>query len=315
VRVLLVVNRSAGSADDERLDRALAVLRAGADVDVATTAGAGDLDRVVTGRGRRRLVVAGGDGSVTAVVAALDRAGALHPADPPGGVVGPVVGIVPLGTGNDLAGALGVPADPADAARVVLTGDPRPLDLLRDDAGGVVVNAVHAGIGVRAADEAAGLKERFGALAYPLGAAVAGLGGAEYRLRVTVDGAVVTAPAGWAADGGTPLLMVGVCNGPTIGGGTALAPGADPGDGLADVVVSAATGPAARAAYALALAGGRHLDRDDVVCVRGREVTVTGGPVGLDADGDLLPPVPARTWRVAAGVWSVPVPAGWSGRR
>jgi hypothetical protein len=37
--------------------------------------------------------------------------------------------------------------------------------------------------------------------------------------------------------------------------------------------------------------------------------------VGLDADGDLLPPVPARTWRVAAGVWSVPVPAGWSGRR
>jgi diacylglycerol kinase family enzyme len=80
-------------------------------------------------------------------------------------------------------------------------------------------------------------------------------------------------------------------------------------------VVSAATGPAARAAYALALAGGRHLDRDDVVCVRGREVTVSGGPVGLDADGDLLAPVPARTWRVAAGAWSVPVPAGWSGRR
>ncbi len=307
MRVLLVVNRGAGSAGEERLDPALAVLRAGADVEVAATADAGDLDRVVAGRGGRRLVVAGGDGSVTAVVAALDRAGALDPADP--------LGIVPLGTGNDLAGALGVPADPADAARVALAGDPRPLDLLRDDAGGVVVNAVHAGIGVRAADEAAGLKERFGALAYPLGAAVAGLDGTAYRLRVTVDGAVVTAPAGWAADGGTPLLMVGVCNGPTIGGGTALAPGADPGDGLADVVVSAATGPAARAAYALALAGGRHLDRDDVVCVRGREVSVTGGPVGLDADGDLLSPVPARTWRVAPGAWSVPVPPGRSGRR
>ncbi len=311
MRVLLVVNRGAGSADDDRLGRALEVLRAGADVEVAATADAGDLDRVVAGRAGRRLVVAGGDGSVTAVVAALERAGALDPADP----LGNVVGIVPLGTGNDLAGALGLPDDPADAARVVLTGDPRPLDLLRDDAGGVVVNAVHAGIGVRAADEAAGLKERFGALAYPLGAAIAGITGDEHRLRVTVDGAVVTAPAGWAADGGTPLLMVGVCNGPTIGGGTALAPGADPSDGLADVVVSAATGPAARAAYALALAGGRHLDRDDVVCVRGREVTVSGGPVGLDADGDLLAPVPARTWRVAAGAWSVPVPAGWSGRR
>ncbi|MGY1672225.1 diacylglycerol/lipid kinase family protein [Geodermatophilus sp. SYSU D00710] len=304
--LLVVANRSAGSADEERLARALEVLRAGADVEVAATADAADLDRVVAGRAGRRLVVAGGDGSVHAVVAALDRAGALDPADP--------LGIVPLGTGNDLAGALGLPDDPAGAARCVLGGDPRRLDLLRDDAGGVVVNAVHAGIGVRAADEAAGLKERFGALAYPIGAAVAGLAGAEHRLRVTVDGAVVTAPDGWAADGRTPLLVVGVCNGPTIGGGTALAPRADPGDGLADVVVSAATGPAARAAYALALTAGRHLDRDDVVRVRGREVAVSGEPVALDADGDLLPPVPARTWRVAAGAWSVPVPRAGSGR-
>ncbi|MGY1785012.1 diacylglycerol/lipid kinase family protein [Geodermatophilus sp. SYSU D00698] len=298
MRLLLVVNGSAGSAD--ALDPALGVLRAGADVEVAATADAGDLDRVLAGRDGRRLVVAGGDGSVHAVVAALDRAGALDPADP--------LGVVPLGTGNDLAGALGLPDDPAAAAHCVLDGAPRPLDLLRDDAGGVVVNAVHAGIGVRAADEAAGLKDRLGALAYPVGAAVAGIAGADHRLRVTVDGAVVTAPAGWAADGGTPLLMIGVCNGPTIGGGTALAPGADPGDGLADVVVSAATGPAARAAFAVALLAGRHPARDDVVLVRGREVTVTGGPAGLDADGDLLPPVGARTWRVVPAAWSVSVP-------
>ncbi|MGY1829522.1 diacylglycerol/lipid kinase family protein [Geodermatophilus sp. SYSU D01180] len=298
MRLLLVVNGSAGSADG--LDPALEVLRAGADVEVAATADAGDLDRVLAGRDGRRLVVAGGDGSVHAVVAALDRAGALDPADP--------LGVVPLGTGNDLAGALGLPDDPAAAARCVLDGAPRPLDLLRDDAGGVVVNAAHAGIGVLAADEAAGLKERLGVLAYPVGAAVAGIAGAEHRLRVTVDGAVVRAPAGWAADGGTPLLMVGVCNGPTIGGGTALAPGADPGDGLADVVVSAATGPAARAAFAVALLAGRHPGRDDVVVVRGREVTVSGEPAGLDADGDLLPPAGARTWRLTPAAWSVSVP-------
>ncbi len=73
-------------------------------------------------------------------------------------------------------------------------------------------------------------------------------------------------------------------------------------------MVSAATGPAARAAFAVALLGGRHLDRDDVVRVRGREVTVSGGPAGLDVDGDLLGPVAARTWRVAPGGWSVSVP-------
>jgi len=45
------------------------------------------------------VVVVGGDGSVHAAVAALDRLGALDPADP--------IGIVSLGTGNDLARALG----------------------------------------------------------------------------------------------------------------------------------------------------------------------------------------------------------------
>ena len=45
------------------------------------------------------------------------------------------VGLVPLGTGNDLAGALGLPADPGEAAALVATGRPGPLDLLSDASG------------------------------------------------------------------------------------------------------------------------------------------------------------------------------------
>ena len=293
-----MVNRGAGSAGEERLARALEVLRGGADVEVAVTGDPAELDDVVAVRGRRRMVVAGGDGSVSAVVAALDRAGDL----------GDPLGIVPLGTGNDLAGALGLPDDPAAAARVVLEGGPRPLDLLRDDAGGLVVNAVHAGVGAQAGLQAERLKDALGVAAYPLGAAVAGVTSAGWRLRVTVDGTAVSSPAGWAADGDTGVLMAGVCNGPTIGGGTALAPGADPGDGLADVVVCTATGAAARAALAAALVTGRHTERDDVAVVRGREVSVSGEPVELDADGELQPAAAARTWRVESGAWSVLVP-------
>jgi diacylglycerol kinase family enzyme len=138
---------------------------------------------------------------------------------------------------------------------------------------------------------------------------VAGVTSPGWDLRVEVDGRVATAPSGgWAADGGTPVLLVAVCNGATIGGGTALAPGADPGDGLLDVVVSTATGPAARTAFAAALATGAHVDRDDVLVVRGREVTVSGDPVDLDADGEVEEAVPARTWRVRPGAWSVVVP-------
>lgn len=300
-RLLVVVNRAAGTADDGSLEAALTVLRSGADVTLAATADAGELQRAVTARGDRRLVIVGGDGSVHAAVTALDAGGGLDPEDP--------VGIIPLGTGNDLGQALGLSLDPSESAAVVLTGTPRRLDLVRDDVGGVVVNAVHAGAGARAAAEAARFKEPLGLVAYPLGAVIAGVSTAGWNLRVAVDGRVVEhEAAGWAADGGTRVLMAAVCNGPTIGGATPLAPDAVVDDGLLDVVVSTATGPVARAAFAAALPSGAHVERDDVLVVRGREVAVTGGPVDLVADGELEEDVNSRTWRVQRHAWSVLVP-------
>ncbi|WP_104523500.1 diacylglycerol/lipid kinase family protein [Blastococcus atacamensis] len=300
-RLLVVVNRAAGTTDDESVQAALTVLRSGADVTVAATADADELRRAVAGRGDRRLVILGGDGSVHAAISALDATGGLHGEDP--------VGIIPLGTGNDLGQALGLPLDPSQSAAVVLDGIPRPLDLARDDAGGVVVNAVHVGAGARAAAEAARFKDRLGAVAYPLGAVIAGVSTAGWGLRVEVDGRVVEHDAaGWAADGDTPVLMAAVCNGPTIGGATPMAPDASLDDGLLDVVVSLATGPVARAAFAAALPSGRHVERDDVLVVRGREVAVTGGPVDLVADGDVEEGVNARAWRVQRSAWSVLVP-------
>lgn len=301
-QLLVVVNRAAGTTDDESVTRALAALRAGADVRVAATADPGELVRAVADRGNRRLVVLGGDGSVHAAVAALDAVGDLDPEEP--------LGIVPLGTGNDLAQALGLPLDPAQSAAVVLTGARRPLDLLRDDAGGLVVNAVHLGAGARASAEAVRFKDRLGAAAYPLGAAIAGVRTTGWKLRVAVDGQVVGhGTAGWAPDGTEEVLMAAVCNGPTIGGATPLAPGAVVDDGLLDVVVSTATGPVARAAFAAALSTGRHVERDDVLVLRGREVTVAGGPVDLVADGELEEDVRGRTWRSQRHAWSVLVPA------
>ncbi|RFU23498.1 diacylglycerol/lipid kinase family protein [Geodermatophilus marinus] len=300
--LLVVVNAAAGSAGDGAVDAALAVLRRGADVEVVGTRTPADLDEVVAAAGDRRLVVVGGDGSLSSVATALDRAGVLDAGSP--------LGVVPAGTGNDLARALGLPLDPEEAAAVVLGGVPRRLDVLDDDAGGLVVNAVHAGIGARAGARAAGLKAALGAAAYPVGAVAAGVAEEGWPLRVEVDGAVVTAAAGaWAADGDRPVLMAGVCNGPSIGGGSDLAPDADPGDGLLDVVVSVATGPVARAGYAAALAAGSHLEREDVIRVRGRAVRLSGAPVDLDADGEIEEAVPARTWTVRPAAWSLVVPA------
>jgi diacylglycerol kinase family enzyme len=296
--LLVVVNGAAGSAADEPVDAALAVLRAGAEVEVAATASADDLDDVVSRLDGRRPVVVGGDGSLHAVAAALDRAGLLG-AQP--------VGLIACGTGNDLARTLGLPLDPEDGARVVLEGAPRPLDVLREDGGLVVVNAVHTGIGATAGRHAERFKDVMGPVAYPVGAAIAGAAESGWRLRVELDGRPVRA-GDRIADGDTALLMVAVCNGPTVGGGTALVPGADPGDGLLDVMVCAATGPAERLAFGAALRAGEHGDRDDVALVRGREVSITGEPVEIDADGEVHPDRAAQRWRLDPAAWSILVP-------
>jgi len=298
--LLVVVNGAAGSAEDGPVEAALAVLRAGTDVEVAATSSSDDLDDVVRGLDGRRPVVVGGDGSLHAVAAALDRAGLLG-AQP--------VGLIACGTGNDLARTLGLPLDPAEGARVVLDGTPRPLDVLREAGGLLVVNAVHAGVGASAGRRAEALKDLMGAVAYPVGAALAGTAERGWELRVQVDGRPVAPASGeWSADGGTPLLMVGVCNGPTVGGGTALVPEADPGDGQLDVLVSAATGPGERVAFAAALRAGRHGERDDVVLTRGREVSISGEPVDIDADGEVHEDRQEQTWRIDPAAWSIVVP-------
>ena len=231
-------------------------------------------------------MVAGGDGSLHAVVARLharDEA-ATRP-----------VGLVPLGTGNDFARGYGLPLDASEAAARVAAGVPRPVDLLVHD-GGVVVNAAHAGIGAVATERAESLKGRLGRLAYPLGALLAGVRAEGWSLTIEVDGTPLELPA-------PTTLLVGVANGPYIGGGTALCPGARPDDGRLDVVVSTAAGATARAAFGLALERGTHLDRDDVVTASGTVVRIAGEPVGHNVDGELQPDVTDRTYTLLPAAW------------
>ena len=81
-RLLLVVNRAAGSAGDGEVEVSLRTLRAGADTAVVATGSPAELDAALAGRDGRRVVVLGGDGSVHAVARALERAGALDAAEP-----------------------------------------------------------------------------------------------------------------------------------------------------------------------------------------------------------------------------------------
>jgi diacylglycerol kinase family enzyme len=287
----VVVNAKAGTAEQEAVDGAVRTLARHGPTRVLPSEDPDDLGRVLDEVADDRLVVAGGDGSLHAVVERLHHDGRLG--DTP-------IALVPLGTGNDLARGAGLPLDPAEAAERAATGSPHPWDLLEDAAGGIVVNAVHGGIGADAAARSEGLKGRLGPLAYPVGAIAEGVRVDGWALTVEVDGRAIDLP-------GDEVLLVGVGNGPCIGGGTPLFPGARGDDGLLDVVVSCATGPAARAAFALALRKGAHLERDDVVATRGTTVRISGDALSYDADGELEEDTATtvRTWTVLPSAWSL----------
>lgn len=299
---LVSVNTSAGSADGRAIDAALDVLRRQpAGVEVAATDSVGELDRVLDGLNGRRLVVLGGDGSLHAAVQCLHGKGRLKESGP--------IGLVPLGTGNDLAGTLNISSDPAEAARIVLTGQARPMELLVADDGGIAVNAVHVGIGVAAAQKGAAAKRalgrfRLGKLGYVAGAIAAGATERGWYLEVSVDGKVLHR-------GDAPVLMASLALGGTIGGGARLVPEADPHDGQVDVIVWEAVGFPARIAYALELRNGNHAKRDDVRAGRGTAVTISSprAPFSTSDDGELQGPFTRRSWTVEPAAWQVIVPA------
>ncbi len=290
----MVTNAEAGSSDEQAVSAAVEELRTAADVEVVATESVSDLRDALRDLGERTVVVAGGDGSLHAVVAVLYELGGLADA---------VIGLVPLGTGNDFARGVGIPLDPVRAARLLLTADRRRLDLVLDDRDQVVVNAVHVGVGVDAAEEARALKPRFGRFGYLLGAVRTGFTSPGKRLRVSVDDEVVS-------DGHRHVLQVAVGNGRFVGGGTALMPEAVADDGLVDVVVSFAVSTPRRMAYALRVRLGQHPRSQDVRQHRGREVVVEaqGGGFRWNVDGELEGPSGRRSWRVVPASWTMLAP-------
>jgi diacylglycerol kinase (ATP) len=300
--LLVITNADAGTADDEGLANALEILRERASVEVQATSKPGELDGVLQRAGSRRIVVAGGDGSLHAVISALHRRHDLEHA---------VVGLLPMGTGNDFARSLGVPLDPEEAALVIASGEVRRMDLIVDELGEVVVNNVHVGAGAQASRRGARWKDRFGSfgfgrinlgkLGYPIGAVLSALQPPSVHMHVEVDGKIVT-------DVDRPVLMVAVGNGAHVGGGTELTPEADPEDGKVDVMISHAIGPTAKLGYALHLRRGEHHRRDDVQYLRGSQVTISGDAFWISADGEISGPERQRSWHVEPAAYSFILP-------
>jgi diacylglycerol kinase (ATP) len=165
------------------------------------------------------VLVCGGDGSVRAAAEALvDTEVALA--------------VLPAGTANLFAGALGLPTDPHDVVELITAGTRRTIDTGECNARTFVVMA---GTGFDAAmlDDADAHKERLGTFAYVRSSVRAARTRELFEVRVTVDGTRFFAG---------PATSVLIGNIGTLTAGLQAFPNASVTDGLLDVAVITAAG-------------------------------------------------------------------------
>ncbi len=225
--------------------------------------------------GFERVLVAGGDGSVHLCVNGLARAGAL------GRVT---IGIVPAGTGNDLATFLGMPRELDLALAALAAARPSALDL-GDMNGLYFANASCGGyFGEVSEATSSELKSVAKRLAYVLAGATVLLQHTPTNTRLTAD--TEFGPLEWEG----PLSMFAVCNGMTVGGGRPLAPEASVSDGLFDAFFVKEVSGTGLAGLLLQMGRGLHLDHERVIGFRARSLTFEfAEPTMVNVDGEVAP--------------------------
>lgn len=298
---LVIVNPAAGNG---RAGRQLGWVRGrlearpGARLEVSRRPG--DAERwAAEAAGRHdRIVAVGGDGTVQEVVNGL--LGANVPAS---------IGIVPVGSGNDLARSLNLPADGPGAWKVAVGHGTARIDVARATAGDGRVRwfASAGGIGLdgevaRAMVHRRGWqRSRAGYLATAL---VHLWRYANRPVRIRLDD-------GEAME--RTILLVAVTNGAFYGGGMHVAPGARVDDALMDLCIVGDLGRAAALRQIPNLYRGRHVDHPRIEMRRARRVQVEGGADTLvHLDGEPFGGLPLQV-EMCAGVLTVAVPSGGVG--
>jgi YegS/Rv2252/BmrU family lipid kinase len=271
--------------------------------EVAWTQGPRDAERLAreaVRSGVERLLVAGGDGTLSEVATGLLGAGLGDYAR---------IGILPFGTGGDYAKTLGLPRDVDRAIACIAEGKLRRVDAsrvtLRDDSGldRIVYGLNITSLGISAL--VVTLTERAptflgGSGAFLLGTLRAILRHRSLAVTLRVDGVTVH-------DG--PLILATAANGRYFGGGMLVAPQAHCDDGRLDAVVVAGLSKPQLLAKLALIYRGSHLRDPAVKLHRGRVVEAQGSPsVRVEVDGEALGSLPVRI-EVLEGALSLYAPA------
>ncbi len=292
---LIIVNPTAGAGRAERLIPWLRQrLEQRPDLELRVTRRAGEAESIASNAGREghdRVIAVGGDGTVQEVVNGL--------------LAGPSVelGIVPVGTGNDLARSLGLPAEPGGAWKAAMGRHTRPVDAARarNGAGHERWFASAGGIGFDAQVAAAMVRRRGwqgGKAGYVLTTLAELRRFENRRVTITLDDETFS----------RSVLFVAIANGAYYGGGMKIAPDAEPDDGRLDVCVVGDISRLTALREMSNLYRGTHIRNPAVSMHTTRTIQIEGDPATLvHLDGEPFSTLPLQV-EIAPGVLSVAVP-------
>ncbi len=281
MQISLIINPSSPEAV-ESLRRGVERLRAeGHTVHPRVTFEGGDAHRFAwksAEYGSDLVVAAGGDGTINEVVNGLfdwmeERDG--------GKPVLPRLGIVPLGTGNDLAGGFGIRGgDPEGALLEAAMGQPYRVDVGQVN-GRYFLNVSTGGAGAEATDDAsAELKRVLGPVAYLIT-------GVRKFVQLKASHARFTANGDTVYEGGFLLFAVG--NAWRTGGGNWVTADADPADRLLDLCIVEEMSHVDVVRIAPQIRAGRHVNHPKVTYLKVPELVVESDEeMTVNADGEPL---------------------------
>lgn len=282
MRTKLIVNATAGRGRaGEVLHKVQTCLaRCGVDYDLIRTEAPGqavDLARQAAADGYERVVAMGGDGTADeAANGLLLAAEEGHSA---------VLGVIPVGSGNDFAYAIGISTDLEKACQRLAEGRLRTVDVIRVTVDGqprIFDNSVGIGYDADVLLETHKMKRLRGFLLYlwAVFRVLAADSKWPYPMRITVDGQPLPHRA---------VTLITVANGPRAGGGFYLTPDAQPDDGLLDVCVADQLGRLGILHLLPHAMRGTHKGKKPVTMLQARHVLIEGER-GLPGhvDGEVL---------------------------
>ena len=277
-RIEMLVNPASGKGRGARAGEAAVerLRRLGAEVTVRSGDSAAATRRLAGEAIASRpdaLVVVGGDGTLSSVLEQLANR------DVP-------LALVPAGTGNDLARALGLPVGgreaAADAAELALRGGRRSIDLgeaVCPDGRAKFLTVAALGFDARVSERTNRLSWPRGAARYYLALVVELLRLRPLRFVMSVDGAPAVV---------RPGILAAVGNTRSYGGGMPMCPDADPSDGLLDLTHVGPIGRLRLLCLFPRLLRAEHLARPEVLSLRASRVEIEAPGLVVYADGERI---------------------------